>query len=63
MGPGSQDHGSRRSKDRIAHIRRCGKFRSSLVFSKGQMQPLIVPEMVKGVAIGSQEGGFKGWSI
>ena len=30
---------------------------------KGQMQPPIVPEMVKGVAIGSQEGGCKGWSI
>ena len=27
------------------------------------MQPPIVPEMVKGVAIGSQEGGCKGWSI
>ena len=32
MEPGSQDHGSRRSKDRGAHIRRCGRFRSSLVF-------------------------------
>ena len=31
MEPGSQDNGSRRSKDRVAHIRRCGRFRSSLV--------------------------------
>ena len=30
MGPGSQDR--EKSKDRVAHIRRCGKFRSSLVF-------------------------------
>ena len=62
-GPGSQDHGSRRSKDCVVHIRRCGRFRSSLVSRKGQMQPPIVPEMVKGVAIGSEEGGCKGWSI
>ena len=31
MEPGSQDHGSRRSKDRVAHIRRFWRFRSSLV--------------------------------
>ena len=63
MGLGSQDFGSRRSKYCVAHIRRCGRFRSSLVFRKGQIQLPIVPEMVKGVAIGSQEGGYKGWSI
>ena len=34
-----------------------------LSFIKWQMQPPIVPEMVKGLAIGSQEGGCKGWSI
>ena len=31
VGPSCQDYGSRRSKDRVAHIRRCWRFRSSLV--------------------------------
>ena len=31
VGPGCQDYGSRSSKDRVAHIRRCWRFRSSLV--------------------------------
>ena len=34
-----------------------------LSFRKWQMQPPIVPEMVKGVAIGSQEGGCRGRPI
>ena len=65
MGPGSQDHESRRSRT-VLFIE--GDVEDSeahwcLSFRKGQMQPPIAPEMVKSVAIGSQEGGCKGWSI